>query len=347
MQDFVELFQTMLTSRVDGNLYEAKLNKKPARENEKKPAKRRKKTESDESAEIEPEYQRPRLLSGNYPFAPRNAVFGAAGLLAAIGKWAIAADEVSWATRVLESIAGTEDKSSVPLYIINYAEIKQVQFTHHIVELSLAGELSRIIDGLVLDTQILSEIESKTRSFDAPAYKLFYIMASRFLQQFSLPAFRDFFATRAEYSPHTKGLFEVYFMYARKIDKSIVESARTLGQWLNRTAFFVADAEVKPEAADRHAKVRKEKAKILVEFESAAMSAKTPQDMLHRISTRAGRLLQSDMPAEAKDFIVATASGEGIEDPTDALHLLVTFMRLRSEKTEKLESDGQSAYAEK
>jgi hypothetical protein len=73
------------------------------------------------------------------------------------------------------------------------------------------------------------------------------------------------------------------------IDREIVESARALGQWLNRAAYRVADADVedKYSEAERAKKVRQAKAKILVEFESAAMSATTPQDMMYRISTRA------------------------------------------------------------
>ncbi|MDQ3917698.1 MAG: hypothetical protein M3348_04420, partial [Acidobacteriota bacterium] len=263
----------------------------------------------------------------NYPFAPRQAAFGPAGLLAAIGRWGVEAKRTEWAERVLTAIAGTEERPGRPLYIVSYDDISQAQFTHHVVGLATAGELSRIIDALTFDTLVLSEIEGGRR-FDSTAYKMFYLMAGRFLQLFTLAAFRDFLSTRAEYPPALKPLFEVYFMQARKIPRDIVESARELGQWLNRTAFFVADSEVKTDAPDRRAKVQKEKAKILVEFESAAMSAKTPQDMLHRISIRAGRLLQQDAPAKATRYMDATASGE--IDPQDALHLLVAYLRLRS-----------------
>lgn len=119
-------------------------------------------------------------------------------------------------------------------------------------------------------------------------------------------------------------------METRQIDREIVESARALGQWLNRAAFRVADSGVddKYSQADRVKKIRQAKAKILVEFESAAMSATTPQDMMYRISTRAGRLLQMDMPAEATKFLDETLIGEKLK-PKDALHLLVAYMRLR------------------
>lgn len=339
LRDFIELFENMMGSSLDGNLYEAKLKKLPAGQPDKKLIKRKKKNEGESEAKAKSEYKRPRIFNGNYPFAPRQAAFGAAGLLAAIGRWGVEANQTPWAERVLTSIAGTEERPGRPLYIVSYDDISQAQFTHHIVGLASAGELSRIIDALTFETQVLSEIEGGRR-FDSPAYKLFYLMASRFLQLFTRAAFRDFLTTRAEYAPAVKPLFEVYFMQATKIPKDIVESARELGQWLNRTAYFVADSEIKADAPERKAKVQKEKAKILVEFESAAMSAKTPLDMLHRISTRAGRLLQQDAPAKATRYMDATASGE--IEPQDALHLLVAYLRLRSEKTDKLETQGNA-----
>ena len=327
--DFVELFQVMMNSNLDGNLYEAKLPPKSLSTDA--PPKKRS-SQKKESKAQKSEYRRPRLHQGNYPFAPRNAAFGAVGLLAAIGRWAIQADEITWASRVLDSIGGTEERSSRPLYIISYESIFQVQFTHYIVSLSKSGKLSQIIDALTRETMLYADFESSNPSrysskFETN-YKLFDLMASRFLQLFTLPAFRDFLATRAEYPQDVQSIFQEYFMNARKINKEIVESARALGQWLNRTAYIVADSEVKQETTERSKKVQKEKAKILVEFESAAMSAKTPQDMLHRISTRAGRLLQWDAPAEATRFYDATNSGE--IEPEDALHLLIAYMRLRA-----------------
>lgn len=339
MRDFIELFQAMMTSQLDGNLYEVKLKKQLDKDAQKPAAKRKKKPDGatgETAAKVKSEYKRPRIFNGNYPFAPRQAAFGAAGLLAAIGRWGVEAKQTAWAERVLESIAGTEDKPARPLYIISYDDISQAQFTHHIVKLATAGKLADIIHALTFETQVLSELDN-AKSYDKPAYKLFFLMANRFLQRFDAASFRDFLSTRAEYAPALTPLFGVYFMQAKQIHPDIVTSARELGQWLNRTAFFVADAEIKQDASDRRAKVQKEKAKILVEFESAAMSAKTPQDMMHRISTRAGRLLQQDAPATATRFMDATMSGE--IEPQDALHLLVAYLRLRSEKTSKQESE--------
>jgi hypothetical protein len=330
LKDFVELFSDLMRDELDGNLFEAVLPAKSTGNATTPPqSKRGKKAQA---AAPKSEYRRPRLHNGNYPFAPRDAAFGPVGLLAAIGKWARRADRVAYARKVLESIAGAIDQPGKPLYIISYDSVSQVQFTHHIVGLSLEGKLSEMIDALIRETTLYAEMDKNKPKWELPAYRLFYLMTSRFLQQFTLPAFRDFLAARAEYAPAVQPLFEEYFMNARKIDRPLVESARALGQWLNRTAYFVADGEVDQNAADRRGKVQKAKAKILVEFESAAMSAKSPRDMLHRISTRAGRLLQQDIPAEATLFMDATNCEEVAHE--DALHLLVAYLRLRATKIE-------------
>src|SRR2546423_934793 len=84
--DFVELFQVMMAANLDGNLYEAKL---PPKLSSTDCSPKRKTSKKKEESPPKSEYRRPRLFNGNYPFAPRNAAFGAAGLLAAIGRWAI------------------------------------------------------------------------------------------------------------------------------------------------------------------------------------------------------------------------------------------------------------------
>lgn len=295
----------------------------------------------------EKKFKRPKIRNGNYPFAPKSSAFGAIGLLAAIGKWAQRAEEgrQKKAMRVLQAIAGTEVEQGKPIYLIGYDGISQVFFTHHIVNLSKSGRLSEIIEAFARDTRLYGDVIENTpkrmkKSSDKEdfesAYELFDLIANRFLQLFNQPAFQDFLAIRAEYPAIIEPLLGEYFMEARKINREIVESARALGQWLNRTAYLVADSETEETATERAKKVRQSKAKILVDFESAAMSAKTPQDMLHRISTRAGRLLQQDMPAEATRFMDETNIGEFVS-PKDAVHLLIAYMRLRTafEKSNK------------
>ena len=322
MLDFIELFEQMSITQLDGNLLQAQLpplDAKPVSAKVKKPK---------ADAKPKSDYRRPRLHNGNYPFAPRDSgVFGAVGLLGAIGRWAVVAKRIDEAKRVLESLA------EAPLYIISYDKISQVHFGHHVVKLSIEARLSEMLDTLYRETQLYADLDSARINRQSPSYQLFYLQTSRFLQSFSRPAFRDFLAARAEYPAVLEPLLSEYFLQEHmNISPDVVTSAGVLGQWLNRTAFFVADGEYETGAQDRTGKVRKAKAKILVEFESAALSAKSPQDLLFRISTRAGRLLQDDAPAGAKRFMDAVASGEISQN--DAVHLLVAYMRLRASRKE-------------
>ncbi len=312
LMDFIELFQLMINDSLKENILEATINLSKA----------------------ERKYTRPRIFWGNYPFAPREAAFGAVGLLAAMGKWGQRAKQIKRVKKVLESIAGNETHPGRPMYIISYNNIAQVQFTHHVAKLAAAGKLSDMIAAFSYQTRLYGDTDkSKPDRYNAnfkTNYELLKLMTGRFLQFFNQSAFQDFLAIRAEYQQIVEPLFREYFMETRMIDREIVESARALGQWLNRAAYRVADAYVEDKhgEAERAKKVRQAKAKILVEFESAAMSATTPQDMMYRISTRAGRLLQMDMPAEAAKFLDETLIGEKLK-PKDALHLLIAYMRLR------------------
>ncbi len=270
-------------------------------------------------------YRRPRLHAGNYPDAPFNAdAFGAVGLLGAIGRWARRARQTPWATQVLASL------TDAPLYIVSYDSIRQVRFGHHVVRLAQENKLADIVAALYRDTVLYRDADVQRR-YDNPTYQLFYFTAERFLQLFNPPAFADFLAQRAEYSPALQPLFDEYFMSNLNISADVVQSVKALGRWLNNTAYRVADEEVDSKAENRPALVKKVKAKILVEFESAALSATSSDDLLFRISSRAGRLLGSDAPAAADLFMDAVALGEeggGISKKT-ATHLLIAYMRLR------------------
>ena len=320
LKDFLDILQRMLLDALKENVMEAAIDQ-------------------DKS---EKKYKRPRLFNGNYPYAPRETAFGAVGLLAAIGKWGQRAGEIERTKKVLESIAGAEERAGRPMYVISYDEIAQVQFTHHVVKLAASGKLSDMIGAFTHQTRLYADTDGTRPNRYAGNYKTNYellsLMTGRFLQFFNQSAFQDFLAIRAEYLPIIEPLFKEYFMETRMIDREIVESARALGQWLNRAAFKVADSDLEDKygEAERAKKIRQAKAKILVEFESAAMSATTPQDMMYRISTRAGRLLQMDMPAEATKFLDETLIGEKLK-PKDALHLLIAYMRLRQnfEKSDK------------
>jgi len=332
MCDFVALFEQMRVTKLDGDLMQAKLKEvKPADEDKpKRAAKKPTKAGLPKS-----EFRRPRLHSGNYPYAPRDAgTFGAVGLLGAIGRWANEAHETQWADRVLESIAGQ------PLYIVSYDKISQVCFGHHIVELAMNSELSKMIDALWRETKLYADLDTPMTRHDSPAYQLFYLQTSRFLQSFSAPAFADFLASRAEYPSELRPLFEEYFMNQCNIPIELVVSARALGQHLNYTAYRAVNEDIAEDVKNRRDVIRKAKAKIIVEFESAIMSAKLPEDMTYRLSERAGRLTYGELPHEATPFIDATNSGK-IELPR-AKHLLIAYLRLRSQKAENPDTGSEN-----
>lgn len=281
-------------------------------------------------------YKRPPMHDGNYPDAPRDDAFGAVGLLAAMGYWASRANE----TTKKETLAVLDSLESKPFYLVSYDGVSQAAFRHHVIELAKAGNLQTILSDFYREARPYSVYEEPYLRTDLPLVRHFYFATSRFLQRFDAPAFRDFLATRAEYPPSFNLLLEAYFMQDEKssryekIPRSTVESARALGQWINRSAYFVAEDDTDKSGQNRTQAVRKAKAKVLVEFESAIMSAASPEDMLHRVSTRAGRLLQADAPAEATAFFDAAVSRE-ISFKT-AQHLLIAYLRLRTAKTPEL-----------
>lgn len=270
-----------------------------------------------------PEFRRPRLHSGNYPDAPRDAgAFGPVGLLGAIGRWARRTKQQGRGRAVLDALTGQ------PLHVISYDQISQVRFDHHTTRLALDYDLTGIVDSLYLGTRFYSEADNPGTPFGKPEFKTFCLMAGRFLQTFTAAAFTDFMAFRAEYAAETEPLFTEYF---RTMNPEIVQSAGELGRWLNRTAYFAAKAEADEFPSKKKAKdqqIKEAKAKILVVLENAALSAKTPEEMISQVLIQAGRLSYDEAPAEAKRFVDATNTGE--INPTQAKHLLTAYMRLRS-----------------
>ena len=113
-----------------------------------------------------------------------------------------------------------------------------------------------------------------------------------------------------------------------KIDPTIVSSARALGKWLNKVAYFTAkkEIEVKEGTSNYWEDLRKVKSKALIEFESSTFSAKSGDALIAQAVTRAGRLSGLDAPEAAALFMEKTASGElPLEN---AKNLLIAFSRL-------------------
>lgn len=312
-------------------------------------------TDGTMSAKVNGDFKRPRLYDGNYPYAPYdNSAFGALGIIAAIGKIAEKSENIEKYIDVLLSITGNDSKPPAPLYIVSNNKISQAHYGHHIAQLAIGKDVGQKLCDIVLsltrDTVLYSEIDSTSAKYDNQNYKLFNMMTNRFLQQFNSSAFQDFLAFRAEYSKIIQPLFDRYFMSEEQIPQEIVTSARAFGQWLNRAAYkaavktFKKDKE-KISPKDLKEKIRKEKAKILTEFETTIKSSKNNLELLANISIRAGRYLQSDVPLEAAEFFDAVASNNNNLDIVKAQNLMIAYSRL-STKGEKKQVETENNQAE-
>jgi len=127
-----------------------------------------------------------------------------------------------------------------------------------------------------------------------------------------------------------------------KIDPKVINSASALGHWLNQIAYFASANENKGKS---YQDITDGKAKIIVELESSAFSAKTPTALVSQIITRAGRISGQDAPKEVQLFIQKVISGELGESEKESLenakNMVVVFARIRSSKDELIvESDS-------
>lgn len=340
---FIDLFAEMQSKGIKEDLMvrvlkhkENRLEKEQSKTNLKTKEKDKKVTKKKTS------YSRPRLHDGNYPYAPYdNTAFGAIGILAAMGKWAERTENRTKFELVARAISGDNESPPAPLYVISYDKISHQLISHHAAQLAIENRLNGIIASLQKETVLYSEMGQSGARYDSTNYKLFNMMAGRFLRLFNSSAFGDFLAFRAEYSATIKPLFDRYFMDNQNISKDIVESARAFGQWLNYAAWKTADEVYDEKTQERYTKVAKEKAKILAEIESTVNSSKNSLDMLSRVSIRAGRYLKSDAPVEAGVFMDAVAMGEpeGGISFENAKNLILAYSRLSTKREKSLSKD--------
>ena len=276
--------------------------------------------------------KRPNIFRGNFPNAPHSSALGSVALLGAIGEMTKEKDVSELAVRVLESL------KECNFYAIKYGDASVFSFNHSIIRLAERGKLRRIVDSLYY---VVLYKEGRRSTNNAFEYQKFDLFASRFLQMFKRPTFKDFLAFRAEYPYDIELLLNTYFCDMEKIDKEIVTSAKELGKWLNYVAYRSAQQEVGTSSGWDD--LIKAKAKILVELESSVFSAKSGDALIAYTITRAGRLSGFDAPTEASLFMEKAASGElPLEQ---AKNLLIAFSRLKSKKeeTDKVtSSDNQS-----
>lgn len=312
LQKFIKLFKRIRIQKLDSSLMVGKV-----------------KCEKGKTLRYIP--KRPNIFNGNFPNAPHSSALGSIALLGAIGEMTKEKDVLELANKVLESLKDCN------FYAIKYGDASVFSFSHSIIRLAERGKLRRIVDSLYYVELYKEGRRSTSNAFE---YQKFDLFASRFLQIFNRPAFKDFLAFRAEYPHDIELLLNTYFSDMEKIDKEIVTSAKKLGNWLNSVAYSSAKKEVGTSNWDN---LIKAKAKVLVELESSVFSAKSGDALIAYTITRAGRLSGFDAPTEASLFMEKAASGElPLEQ---AKNLLIAFSRLKSkiEETDKVTSnDNQS-----
>ena len=264
--------------------------------------------------------KRPKLFRGNFPFAPRSGIFGPIALLGAIGEMMKEKDVSELALRVLESFKDNY------FYIFKYGGASVFRFNNHIIDIAEKSHLSKVVNSLYG----VSLYNRGQRSTNDAEYQKFDLFASRFLQLFSKPTFKDFLSFRAEYPKEIEIIFKSYFTHMEHISEDIILSAEELGQWLNSVAYGVANKELanKEEQGEGQEKLRNLKAKVLVELESSILASKSADALIAHTIARAGRLSAKDAPTGASLFMEKTISGDlSLEQ---AKNLLIAFSRLKS-----------------
>ena len=302
LQNFIRLFKRIRIQKLDNSLMVGKVK-------------------CDKGKTLKYIPQRPNIFNGNFPNAPHSSALGSVALLGSIGEMTKEIDVSELAKKVLESLKDCN------FYAIKYGDASVFSFNHSIIRLAERGKLRRIVDSLYY---VVLYKEGRRTTNNAFEYQKFDLFASRFLQMFNRPTFKDFLAFRAEYPYDIELMLNTYFCDMEKIDKEIVTSAKELGKWLNNVAYRSAQQEVatSPGWDD----LIKAKAKVLVELESSIFSAKSGDALIAHTITRAGRLSGLDAPAEASLFMEKAASGElPLEQ---AKNLLIAFSRLKSKKEE-------------
>lgn len=268
--------------------------------------------------------ERPGIFYGNFPNAPKSTVLGSIALLGSIGEFTKEADTSAQARRVLDSLKGAS------LYHIRSGGAKSFSYNHYVIDIAKQGKLKTIIDSLYY-----SKLYNQQNRFSKDnEYQKFDLFTSRFLQLFNHAAFKDFLAFRAEYPSEVTILFNTYFTKMEQINPTIVSSARALGKWLNKVAYFTAKTEIRESTPNYWEELRRVKSKVLIELESSSFSAKSGDALIAQAVTRAGRLSGLDAPEAAALFMEKTASGELPLEK--AKNLLIAFSRLIN-KTEKKE----------
>jgi len=278
---------------------------------------------------------RPRIYDGNFPDAPSSSALSKVGLLASLGAIIREAEfkkeNPAWESykRLIERFPGTV------FYMFSYGKAETFTYDHHVVQLALEGNLASIVNTMYRSSLFLHP----NRKDSKEEYAKFDLFAGRFLQLFTLSAWLDFFAFRAEYPSEILPLFNTFFMKKQGIDAALVQSAKSLGAWVNTCAYRIAKAD--KESSDS---LYERKTKVLASFESSLMSAYSGSDFILRAVRDMSQHSKSDAPAESSLFTEAVAAGE--IDLRNAKNLLAAFSRVSTKPIKSELSDIESVNDE-
>lgn len=156
--------------------------------------------------------KRPNIFNGNFPNAPHSSALGSVALLGSIGEMTKEIDVSEVAKKVLESLKDCN------FYAIKYGDASVFSFNHSIIRLAERGKLRRIVDSLYY---VVLYKEGRRTTNNAFEYQKFDLFASRFLQMFNRPTFKDFLAFRAEYPYDIELLLNTYFCDMKVHIKSV------------------------------------------------------------------------------------------------------------------------------
>lgn len=297
--NFIKLFKRIRIQKLDSSLMTGKVKVR-------------------EGKVVKYEPKRPNIFNGNFPNAPRSSALGIMALLGAIGEMTKEEDTSALAHKVLESLKNAN------FYLFKYGDAKVFSYSNNVIDIAAKGKLRQIVDSMYYVVLYNQGMRATGNSFE---YQKFDLFASRFMQMFNRPAFKDFLSFRAEYPSEVELLLNVYFNSMEKINEDIVKSAKELGVWLNKVAYFSAKDSVENNSWED---IRKVKAKVLVELESSIFAAKSGDALIAHTIARAGRLSGLDAPEAATLFMETAASGQlPLEQ---AKNLLIAFSRLRFNK---------------
>ncbi|WP_282783951.1 hypothetical protein [Phaeodactylibacter xiamenensis] len=265
-------------------------------------------------------FYRPPIFQGNYHEAPRSMSLGAVPLIAAIGKW-VEKQQIQRqeAEQTLQWLAGR------PIFSMSDSATSQESFGHHLVKLTLEGELHNVLQHL---TRVSLIGVDDGKKYGDTKWKLFLMHFDQFLRFFTRASFQNFLAYRATYPAEFFTLLKTYFMDNQKYKDDIINAAVVYGQAINRAAYLSAKAEDEDDKRKGRASrgLKEYKHRVLLQLESIVQSAKTNAELIARLNAQVGRLTMNDIPSDAQPFLLA-AMNEKIR-LEDAKHLITAFMRL-------------------